>query len=112
MADFTFKRNDRLPKLRATLQQGSPATPIDLTTAVSVKLILKDSTNMAGAAKVNAACTLVTPSSGIVEYAWAAGDTDTSGTYNGEFEITWSTGITETVPNTGYFTVTIVDDLA
>lgn len=109
MADFTIKRNDRLPKLRATLQQGSPATAIDLTSAVSVKAIFKQVSP--GIASFNGACSIITASAGIVEYAWGATDTQTSGTYNGEFEITWSTGVTETVPNDSYFTLTIVDDL-
>jgi hypothetical protein len=109
MADFTIKRNDRLPKLRATLQQGSPAAPIDLTTASSVKAIFKE---VGGAATTfSGTCTLITPSSGIVEYAWASGDTAVSGTYQGEFEIDWGAGLKETVPNDSYFTLTIVDDL-
>jgi hypothetical protein len=109
MADFTIKRNDRLPKLRATLQQMTPATPIDYTTAASVKLLLKQLTTPTTI--VTGTCASVVATSGIVEYAWGASDTLVSGTYNGEFEIDWGGGIKETVPNDSYFTVTIVDDL-
>lgn len=109
MADFTIKRNDRLPKLRATLKQGTPPVAIDLTTADSVTARFKMVGG--GGTTFNGACDIITPASGIVEYAWGATDTQTSGTYSGEFEIDWGGGLLETVPNDGYFTLTIVDDL-
>jgi hypothetical protein len=108
-SDFILKRGDRLPKLRATLQQGAPASPIDFTAAASVKLILKQLT--APTTVVTGTCASVVATAGITEYAWGASDTLVSGTYNGEFEIDWGTGIKETVPNDTYFTLTIVDDL-
>jgi hypothetical protein len=111
MADMTIKQGDRLPKLRATLQQGTPPAAIDLTTAVAVKFQMRLVSNPA-TVKGPGACTIVTAASGIVEYAWGASDTDTAGTWEAEFEIEWSGGLKETVPNDGYFTVTIVDDIA
>ena len=51
---------------------------------------------------------------GIVEYAWAANDTDTTGEYNAEVEIDWGGSPTEyqTFPSKGYFAISISDDLA
>ena len=49
--------------------------------------------------------------SGIVEYSWQAGDTDTAGTYYGEIEVTYADNTVETFPNNGYFTIIIKEDL-
>lgn len=113
MADFTIKRNDTLPKIEATLQQNSIV--YDLTGA-TVKFIMKKSGS--GAAKVDASATVVDASGGQVEYAWddVAGDTDTEGDYNAEFEVTTGSGEILTFPNgadgTDYITIEITEDLA
>lgn len=109
MADFTIKRNDRLPELLATclLANGAPA---DLTGAISVEFHMK--TAGGGAAKVDAAGVLVTPAEGTVKYVWTGTDTDTSGSYLAEFEVMFSGTRTETFPNTGNITIDVVDDLA
>ncbi len=60
--------------------------------------------------KVKDTCTVTDAVDGRVTYLWQAGDTDTSGTYNIEFEIEWGTEI-QTVPNDSYITIKIVDDL-
>ena len=43
----------------------------------------------------------VTINRGTVQYTWAAGDTSTVDTYNVEWEITWTGGGIQTVPNLG-----------
>jgi hypothetical protein len=108
MADFTIKQNDRLPELVATCLASGVAA--DLTTAVSVAFHMRSEGG--GAAKVDAAAVVVNAAGGIVKYSWAAVDTDTSGSYEAEFEVTWSGSRTETFPNNGNITVEIVDDLA
>lgn len=45
-----------------------------------------------------------------VRYDWAAGQTDTSGTYKGEFEFDL-TGGAATAPTDGYLEIRIVEDL-
>jgi hypothetical protein len=104
MADFTIKRGDRRPILEATLTDEDG--PIDLTSAASVKLLLKS-----GATTVDGACVVVSAVAGTVSYTWGATDTLIVGAYDAEFEITWSTGIVETVPNDSYFSVEFVQDL-
>ena len=112
MADFTIKRNDTLPKLEATLQQNNVVYNL---TGATVKFIMKKEGS--GTAKVNSAVTVVDAASGQVEYAWddVAGDTDTEGDYNGEFEVTTGSGEIITFPNgadgTDYFTIEITEDL-
>ena len=107
MADFSLKQNDTWPPLNATLTDANG--PIDLTAATGVKLILAPTGG--GATIVNAACTIVSAVAGTVRYTWTTGDTTTIGTFKGEFEITWTGGKIGTVPNEGYFTVEILDDL-
>jgi len=100
---LNLKQNDRLPKLRATLTDGS-GNPIDLTgSSVVFRMKNFDGT---GSLKVNGAATVITPAAGIVEYAWAAGDTDTAGTWIGEFAVTLA-GLVQTVPSSGYVVVVI-----
>ena len=48
---------------------------------------------------------------GVVEYAWAAGDTDTAGTHLAEFQVTFPGGLPATYPNRGYLLVEITADL-
>ncbi len=104
MADFTIKRGDRRPILEATLSDESG--PINLTSAVSVTLLLKS-----GLTTVSGVCAIVSAAAGTVSYTWGATDTLIVGEYDAEFEILWSTGIVETVPNDSYFSVSFVQDL-
>lgn len=109
MAGFSIKRNDRRPRWRYGLTvNGEPA---DLTGATAVRFIMKQGATT----KVNKqAMTVIDATSGLIEYAWGATDTDTSGVYNVEVEVDWggSPAELQTFPNEGYFTVTITDDLA
>lgn len=96
---FEIKRNDRRPYFRVQLTQNND--PADLTTAIAGSTV-----------KLNRlAMTFVDRPTGIVQYAWAAGDTDTSGDYNIEVEVDRGGAEYETFPSTGYFTIKINDDL-
>lgn len=104
---FEIKRHDRRPRFRAQLL--SNGAPVDLTGAVAVRFIAKTGSTL----KVNrAAMAVVSTSSGIVEYAWAAGDTDTAGDYTAEIEVDWGNSEYMTFPSSGYFTLKVNDDLA
>lgn len=107
MAAFPLKRNDRRPRWRVDLTANGVA--VDITAATSVTFTMSSST---GTVKVNkGAMTIINATSGTVEYAWAAGDTDTSGAFNAEVEVMWGTE-PQSFPSTGYFAITITDDLA
>lgn len=106
MADYTLKQHDTWPPIQATLRDA--AGPINLTTATTVKLLLKTIT---GSVSVVGTCTVVNASGGVVSYSWIPADTATANSYNGEFEITWSDGKLTTVPNDSYFTVEVKADL-
>ena len=64
------------------------------------------------ALKVDQPATITYPSTGQVEYSWAAGDTDTSGVYDVEIQVTYSDGTVETFPNDGYHELRVLEDLA
>lgn len=119
MADFTIKRNDTAPAMAVQLTDtvNGVTTPIDLTAATGVKLIMRLASAQTGT-KVNAACTFVDKPTGKILYQWVTADTDTDGTYYAEFQITWTNGTKETVPNdtvsggnAPYYTVEITKDL-
>lgn len=107
MADIALKRNDRLPVLQASLKNPD-GSAVNLT-GTSQRFVMR--LPGAAAAKVTAVPTVVNASGGVVQYSWAAGDTDTTGTYQAEFEVTFAGGLIQTYPNNGYLSVAIIDDL-
>lgn len=59
--------------------------------------------------KVNATAT--TPAAGQLLYTWSAGDTDTMGKFDGEFQGLTSGGKKRTFPRKGFLTIIITADL-
>jgi len=113
-ASIFLKRNDLLPIVSAVLSDVNG--PLDLTTA-DVKFIWKN----LGTQKVRTGDAVVVgdPKTGRVSYTWAAGDTKDAGTYQCEFEVSYTVGTgqnevttTITVPNTAYIVMVINEDLA
>lgn len=103
---FYIKRGDTAPAL---LYQLAPV--LDLTGCTVVfNMRPKGSTT----AKVSrgAASVYGTATNGQVRYDWASGDTDTSGYFEGEFEVTLTDGSIETYPNYGYIPITVTEDIA
>lgn len=62
--------------------------------------------------KVDAAASIVSAAAGTVKYDWQAEDTDASGWFRAEWEVTFSDGTIRTFPNPGYTNVLITGDLA
>lgn len=105
---FCIKRHDRNPPLSSVLE--APAdTAVNLSGA-TVKFIM--TLLGASSAKVNAAATIVSATGGSVTYAWGASDTDTSGLYIAEWEVTFGDGTKRTFPENDYLYVNVVADLA
>ena len=103
MTDFYIKQNDTSPKIRYAL-----LPTVDVAGA-SIKFHMK---NSADVTKVDAAGTIIQANPAIVAYTWLAADTDTVGTFEAEFEVTFADGSVETYPNFGNLEIVIADDIA
>ena len=103
---FSIKQNDTSPSLQATLKDSN-LTPINLNGA-TVEFHMK---SLDGVIKVDETMTIVDSPNGIVKYDWQTGDTDTVGTYNVEFQVTYSDASIETFPNNGNLVINVVREL-
>lgn len=104
-ATFYIKRNDHRPPIEAALKQANGA-PINLEHA-TVKFIMSNDAGI----KVEAPAQIIDATNGVVKYDWQEGDTDTAGSYQAEFEITFQDEDLMTVPNAEYIIITILSDL-
>lgn len=106
--DFYIKKNDTRPKLNKNLVDAEGNNP-NLTGA-SVVFIME--AQGATTPKINrVACAVITPLTAEVEYTWVAGNTDTAGEFEGEFEVTDAGGGVQTFPNPRKMRIVITDDL-
>jgi len=105
---FYIKQNDTSPVLLATLQDAD-GNAIDVTGG-SIRFHMRQIGSTA--VVVDEEAIIVTPLEGIVRYNWQATDTDTIGSYQAEFEVTYADASIETFPNDGYIRVQIIDDVA
>lgn len=105
-ADFVVKQHDTWPPIQVALsdQLGT----IDLSTATQVKFLASSGL---GGHDIDGICNVTNASVGELIYTWVTGDTQYTGDYEVEFEITWNDGTIETVPNDSYGTLVIVADL-
>ena len=112
MTVFEIKRNDTKPYLAVTLQD-SVGSSIDLNgTTVYFNLATNDN---AFTSVLSGACVITGSSTGNVEYRWVSGtsagiDTNRSGLYLGEFEVTYSDNSVLTLPSDHSLFVKINED--
>lgn len=109
MADFTIGQEDLLPAIAATLKDET-GTAVNLTGAtVKFHMAIPGSS-----AKVNASGTVDSAPAGTVHYDWTDGDTDTPGSYEAEWEVTYTSGSKViTFPNTtAKISILITEQLA
>lgn len=92
---FRIKQGNREPALKVRLLLNEKAIPL---AGASVKFIMR--LPDAAEAKVSAVATV--NEDGSVTHAWGPNDTDTEGTFNAEWQITFANGNTQTVPNEDY----------
>ena len=104
---FKIQQHDTSPQLVGTLKDASD-NAIDLTGA-TVKFLMRRISSTT--AKVDASATVIDEDAGRVKYVWQTGDTDTAGTFQGEFEVTYTSGEIETFPNDGYIGIEVLDDI-
>ena len=101
-----MKQNDTMPRRVYALKHNG--TAVDLTGA-TVKFIMR--AQGSSSTKVNASATVSDQTNGLVYYAWSSSDTDTTGEYEAEFQVTYSDSTVETFPNSGNIRIKIVDDI-
>ena len=106
-SDFYWKTHDTSPTIKVQLLDSAGAPVV--VTGGSVKFVMM--AQGGGAPKVNAAGTIVDGPTGVVSYTPVASDTDTTGTYQAEWEVVYLSGAKQTFPDPGYNTVTITADL-
>ncbi len=104
---FVLKQNDTLSILVRTLYNAD-GTVIDLTGA-AVKFLMRKRGN--ASPKVNAAAVINDAPGGIVQYVWVAADTDVTGEYDAEWQVTFAGGTIITVPNDSHMRVTVMPEL-
>lgn len=102
MADYTIKEGDTRPTLRAALYDPN-GVAVNLAGA-TVRFAMGV---QPGSPLVAAPATIVDAANGIVEYAWVAGNTDTAGTFYGEFQVTFGDLTVESFPNDGYIQILV-----
>ena len=104
MSDFTIKKGDTRPIIKATLSDASGALNL---TGTTVKLVLRNASSGVIARRT---CTLDDAALGKVSYAWIATPTDvaTEASYYASFEVTYADTSLLSVPSSGYFTIDVV----
>ena len=106
---FYIKQNDTRPELDVFLRDDKDRT-INVTGA-TVKFNMRNASD--NTVKVNlGSVTTVSSTAGRVKYSFSSADTDTSGNFDGEFQVTFVGGQVATFPNDGYIKVIITDDVA
>lgn len=105
---FYIKQNDTSPALQATLKNASDEA-VNLT-GCSVRFHMRQVGETT--AKVDAAATIASPLAGTVYYNWSASDTDTIGSFEAEFEVTYIGSEIESFPNNRFISVEITDDIS
>jgi len=111
MNEFTIKTGDTRPALEARLLDEDN-DPRSLQYVSGVTFHMRDRNTKETV--VDDTAVVLNEPEGRVAYEWSDGDTDAEGIYEAEFELTYSdqnSGI-ETVPNNGYITVRIREDIA
>jgi hypothetical protein len=106
-----WKRNDTTPISGTAKDPDNDAQDIESAT-LRFHMKKRDGTTI-----VNAACNNdqvgdgTDGTMGFWSYDPVAADTDESGRFDGEVQVTFSSGVITTYPNKGYITITISDDL-
>lgn len=105
MADWYMTQGDTAPRIRARLTQNS--VPVNLSGADVVFRMWKN-----GAVVVEEDATVESASHGLVYYQWEDGDTDSVGTHEASFIVTYSGGLVQTFPGKGHMIVEIQPEVS
>lgn len=104
MSKFYIKQNDTSPAIEIT-DTSLVGNLVGATAVFNMR-------DASGTVKISRGAATTDDTTGKLTYAWAAGDTDTAGAFNAEFEVTYADTKVETFPNFEYTEVIITDDIA
>lgn len=100
---ITMVQGDTKPDLIATLKDSVSGDPIDLSAVDGVKFQMRETTDRRYT--VNATADVTDGPNGVVTYSWAADDLSRPGTYQAQFEITFSDQTVQTTDPVNTITV-------
>lgn len=106
-----MKKGDTLPIRELELQEkdsNGDKIPIDLTGSSIDFYVYDENTDTMIIDGSNV--TITDAANGLIEYEWKDSDTQKTGTYKGEFVVTYADGEL-TLPNDGFLPVTINEDV-
>jgi hypothetical protein len=107
LSTFYIKQGDLSPSISEYLRNADGSAII--LTGCTVKFHMM---NSAGVVKVNTSATIDNPTTGQVHYDWSGSDTDTSGVFYREWEVTLPSGKPVTTPNYINYPVEIAPQIA
>lgn len=110
---FKIKRNDTLPALRVSVKTNGDLgqkTGYNLSGATGVTFTMVQQ-NCDFPKVFQQDGQFICQSGGTIQYNWQEGDTDTSGNYEGEFELIFSDGNKLSIPTIGNIKIEIFNDL-
>jgi len=105
---FYIKRGDTSPSILMKCEDGQ-GNAVDISDASARFHMSRLGSSVA---KVDAPASIIDAANGLVRYDWVSDDTDTSGPYWCEVEVSFLNGDVETFPNNSYERIDIKDDLA
>src|SRR3989344_5877329 len=109
---FAIKRNDTLPALVVKIKARGvldESIPFNLSGVTATTFSMSDNCNNLKISSSTAQ--IICYSGGTVQYNWLSGDTDTDGTFSGEFELFFGDGNKMSVPTVGGIGIQIVKDI-
>jgi len=109
---FIIKRNDTLPDLQINIKTRNcinAIVPFNLSGVTACTFSMVDECGTVVIASNQAQ--VINASGGTVQYSWLDGDTNTSGKYQGEFELYFDDGKKISVPNLGGIEIFIDQDI-
>jgi len=110
---FTIKRGDTSPAIKARLVPADISQGGGITGFNEVRFLMRDSSDYETIvdADTSSGVTVEDASTGVVVYSWENGDTDETGMFEAEWEVTYSDNTVETFPNDRYIDVEIIGDI-
>lgn len=109
---FLIKQNDTLPWLQFQFREADNVTPLDLTLADTVYIVVRPTgQDPDDPPTFKKPCVVDNALTGTGHFVWTQADTATVGQYDYEFEITWDSGGIQTIPVDGYLDLRVIDDI-